>query len=66
MIGGESVIYENVVALCKEKNISIARLERECGLGNGTVRGWEKSDPQYSKLKAVADYLGVTAMDLAK
>lgn len=58
------MIYENIVRLCGEKKISIARLEKECGLGNATVRGWEFSDPRISKLKAVADYLGVTVESL--
>lgn len=54
------MIYEQILALCKERRVSIARLERECGLGNATIRGWEKSSPTVEKLKRVADYFGVT------
>lgn len=54
------MIYENIVSLCKAKNISIAKLERETGLGNATIRTWETSSPSVDRLKKVADYLGVT------
>ena len=54
------MIYENIVSLCKTKNISIAKLERETGLGNATIRTWETSSPSVDRLKKVADYLGVT------
>lgn len=54
------MIYENVMALCREKNIRVSRLEKEAGLGNGTVRGWEGSTPSIATLQKVADYFGVT------
>lgn len=47
-----------IKALCQEKGISIARLEKECGLGNGVIGRWDKSSPAVRNLKAVADYLG--------
>lgn len=58
------MVFANISDLCKKKGISIARLERECGLGNATVRGWAKSSPTSDRLKLVADYLGVTVDDL--
>ena len=58
------MIYENIVSLCKEKNITIHRLEQECGLGNATVRGWVVSSPSVKLLKTVADYFNVTVDDL--
>lgn len=54
------MIYENVMELCRERNIRVARLEKEAGLGNGTVRGWENSAPSITTLQKVADYFGVT------
>lgn len=44
--------------------MTIARLEKEAGLGNATVRGWKNSEPTVKNLKAVADVLGVTVDDL--
>ena len=54
------MIYKNIVFLCKEKGISIAKLEKEAGIGNGTIGRWEKSSPNVDNLKKVADHFGVT------
>ena len=54
------MIYKNIVFLCKKKGISIAKLEKEAGIGNGTIGRWEKSSPNVDNLKKVADYFGVT------
>ena len=59
-------VYENVMALCRERNIRVARLEKEAGIGNGTVRGWETSSPSIITLQKVADYFGVTLNDLTQ
>lgn len=58
------MLFDNVVALCKQRNITIARLESETGLGNATVRGWVKSVPNLGTLKKVADYFNVSIDDL--
>ena len=61
------MLFQNIAKLCGENGISIAKLERECGFGNATVRGWENgTDPQISGVKKVADYFGVTVDDLLK
>lgn len=51
------MIFTNILELCKESGISVAKLERETGLGNATIRGWSTSSPTVEKLKAVAEYL---------
>lgn len=51
-------MLDKIKALCHEKGVSIAKLEKECGLGNGVVGRWDKSSPAVHNLKAVADYLG--------
>lgn len=58
------MIYENIQVLCRKSQISISRLERETGLGNGTVCRWKESDPTVTRLKLVADYFGVTLESL--
>lgn len=58
------MVYESIMALCQKKGIRVARLERECGLGNATIRGWENASPRVDLLKRVADYFGVTVDDL--
>lgn len=58
------MILKIIKKMCKEKEISIHQLEKECGLGNATIRGWEKSSPSVDKLKKVADYFGVSIEEL--
>lgn len=60
------MIYENIMEICKERGISTARLERESGLGNATVRGWKDGSPTVDTLAKVAHYLGVSIDDLMK
>lgn len=60
------MIYEKVLKLCEERGITVAALERTLGLGNATVRGWAKSDPRVTTIKAVADFFGVTVDDLVR
>ena len=54
------MLYQNIVVLCKGKGISISKLEKETGLGNGTVGRWEKSSPSVENVKKVADYFNVS------
>jgi len=54
------MLYDNILILCGKTGISIAKLERETDLGNGTVRRWKKSTPTAQTLKRVADYFGVS------
>ena len=53
------MIYNNIKKLCVEQNISISQLEREAGLGNGTVGGWKTASPTIDNLQAVAKVLKV-------
>ena len=50
--------------LCKEKGISVAKLERETGISNGTISRWSTSSPTVEKLEKVADYFGVSVDSL--
>lgn len=54
------MLFENISRLCRKKNISIARLERELGFGNATIRGWAVSSPRADMLQKVAVYFGTT------
>lgn len=58
------MILRRISKLCEEKEISISKLEKECGIGNGTIGRWGKSNPTSDKLKKVADYFGVTVDEL--
>lgn len=57
-------LYETIKERCKEKGISIAKLEREVKLSVGTISHWRVSDPKVGNVKAVADYLHCTIDEL--
>lgn len=52
------MLYEKIESLCKNSGISIAKLEKDCDIGNATIRRWDKSFPRIDTLKKVADYFG--------
>lgn len=58
------MILKNITNLCAKNSISIAKLEKTVGIGNGTIGRWEKTSPTVDNLKKVADYFGVTVNDL--
>lgn len=58
------MIYSKIAALCKSEGISVAKLEKELDIGNGTIGRWGKSSPTVDKLKKVADFFGVTVDEL--
>ncbi len=53
-------IVDKIQALCEEKGITFAALERSCDLSNGSIRRWEKSIPSIDKLEKIADYFKVS------
>ncbi len=50
--------------LCAQNHITVAELERNLGIGNGTIGRWENSYPRANNLKAVADYFNVSMENL--
>lgn len=59
-------IYERVKKLCKSKGTSVYALEKELGIGNGTIGKWGKNGrvPNYSTLAAVAEALEIPITSL--
>lgn len=57
-------LYANIKKKCKEKGISIAKLERATKLSVGSISHWRVSDPKVGNVKAVADYLHCTIDEL--
>lgn len=59
-------MVEKIRELCKSNGISISRLEKETGLGNGIIGKWEKfgREPKFAHLKAIADYFHVPVSEL--
>lgn len=57
-------ILNNIKILASKKNISLAKLESDCGLGNGTISKWENGNPTISSMEKVANYLDCKIQDL--
>ena len=57
---------ENIRQIAKSRGTSIAEIERETGIGNGTIGKWENSprSPQFEHLRLIAKYLCCTIDDL--
>lgn len=53
-------LVERIQSLCSNKNTTLIGLEREIGLGRGTIRNWDKNSPSIDKVQKVADYFNVS------
>lgn len=58
------MIYENVKKLADVNGVSIAALEREAKLANGTIGKWQVANPRIDNLQAVAEVLHVSIEEL--
>lgn len=56
-----SILYSRIEELCNSNNVSITRLEKECGFSNATIKKWkETSIPGIDKVQKIAKYFNVT------
>lgn len=53
-------MVDTIRRLCKAQGKNLFSLEKECGLGNGSINKWDRSSPSVAKVAAVADALGVS------
>ena len=53
-------IVERIKKSCKENSTSMNALEKELGLGNGTIRLWDTKEPGANKVIMVAERLGLS------
>lgn len=58
-------IVDRIEDVIKAKGLTFKRLERECGLGNGTIKRWETQSPRLEGLMKVSEYLQVSLDYLA-
>lgn len=58
------MIYDRIKKICKNKGISVAKLEQDLGLGRSSVRRFDQHEPGVGKLNMIAGYLGVTVDSL--
>ncbi len=60
------MIYDKIKKICEEKGISVGSVEKQAGLGNGTISKWNKSNPTIDNLQAVANVLKVNVNKLSR
>lgn len=53
-------LLDRVKLLIDGKGMTVAELERRAGLGNGTLRNWDKSYPSVDKVQRVAKVLNTS------
>lgn len=58
------MIYTKIKELCKDKGISIRKLEQDLGFATGSACKWDISQPSFERMTKVADYLSVPLDDL--
>ncbi|ATH93354.1 hypothetical protein ACH95_00900 [Bacillus glycinifermentans] len=54
------ITFERVKKLCKDRGISLSRLEENVGFGKNSTYSWKQNNPSSDKLKKVADYFNVS------
>ncbi|UUZ96026.1 helix-turn-helix domain-containing protein [Paenibacillus sp. P25] len=52
-------VLENIRFLCNRTDTTVPTLEKELGLGKGSIYKWDKNSPSIDKIQKVADYFGV-------
>lgn len=57
---------DRIKQLCKERKISVNKLETELGFGGGYISKLDKSTPNTKKIQAISDYFNVTVDYLIK
>lgn len=57
---------DKIEALCKQRGITISRLEKDSGLAHATILKWDKSSPTLASLKKVADTLEIPLSELTE
>lgn len=53
-------MYERIKDIAQERHISIAQLERQTGMSNGSISKWSKNAPSIDKAAIVARWLNVS------
>ena len=54
------MLLSNIVKLCEKKGISLAKLEKETGISNGTIGRWGESSPTVENVRKVAEFFDTT------
>lgn len=52
--------YERLKILCKDKGVSISKMEEDNGIPKGNSNKWRTSEPRAAMLFKLAEYFGVS------
>ena len=55
-----SELVDRLDRVVKERGLTFNRIERELGLGNGTIKRWNDQSPRLDKLTAVAQFVDIS------
>ncbi len=58
------MLYERIKELCRINGTNISALEKACGFASGSLSKIDKHKPSNEKIKAIADYFGITQDEL--
>ncbi len=53
-------LFDKIMDLVRENNMTVSELERDLNLGNGTIKRWILSSPSCDKILRVSDYFEVS------
>lgn len=53
------MLYDNVKAVCKQRGVTISKIESDLGFPRSSICKWNENEPGVSRVKKVADYLKV-------
>lgn len=53
-------LKDRIKELCEKNDVSMNKLESDCGFGRGYVSKLEKSTPNSQKLQKIADYFNIS------
>lgn len=60
-----STFYDNVIALCARDKVSPSAVAEACGVSRASVTKWKNGSlPRDTVRRAIADYFGVTVLEL--
>lgn len=59
-------MVNQIKAKCKEKGLSVLRLEKAAGIGMNTIYKWDNAPPGIDKVQRVASVLECTIDDLIR
>ena len=53
-------LVERIRSIAELRELTLAKIERDLGLGNGTIRKWDNNAPSVDKVQKVGEYLNVS------